>query len=501
MSLLPFRNSPDDLFSFSGSVGRFGANDRQDVIKAQALLANAGYYDLPTPGMPTGWPGGELTRALTRFQKDHGLEPDGTLLPLGPFGVAENGAGETLATLRDKLSGHLEGFAPPSVQEADEFYRDLPKLADEGMPATAVRLQSGDGSRAEYPGLKEVRSDAPSPDYELQPGQQEARAPSPSARPPQRRLEPSRPSPLQPSPLTPGQPRTLPQEPYGPYLPIPRDRIPAEWLPERPIIPQPQIPPPQNGNGITGKLPPIENRPNAPGLGRIVIAEDGKELYVPPLGTWAKDLSPEDRQVADGLSEAFAIAMARPGSRGDEWTQKGVDMYIQGCLEAAKKDLPELAKNLAHVAGGTADGEGITKRKEEYLANVINGLRTRLGSGRSDFTLEFARNVVLRFRANTTSKRADGVTNTTDEQNRLENMDRLTLGNGDYVAEFPKFPEGMSDAEMKKQARKACRDELSKWFEEIVKTGEFKMPAPKDKKLYPGHRILKDLKSDDASSR
>lgn len=94
MSLLPMENLPDDLFSFSGSVGRFGDNNRDDVIKAQALLANAGYYDLPAPGMPTGWPGGKLNNALTRFQKDHGLDPDGTLLPLGRFGVAQNGVGE-----------------------------------------------------------------------------------------------------------------------------------------------------------------------------------------------------------------------------------------------------------------------------------------------------------------------------------------------------------------------------------------------------------------------
>ena len=77
MSLLSKENNPEDLFSFAGSVGRFGDNNRDDVIKAQALLANAGYYELPEPGMPTGWPGGELNRALIRFQKDHGLEPDG----------------------------------------------------------------------------------------------------------------------------------------------------------------------------------------------------------------------------------------------------------------------------------------------------------------------------------------------------------------------------------------------------------------------------------------
>ena len=63
MSLLPKENNSDDLFSFSGSVGRFGDNNRDDVIKAQALLANAGYYDLPEPGCTgASAPGGSWRR-------------------------------------------------------------------------------------------------------------------------------------------------------------------------------------------------------------------------------------------------------------------------------------------------------------------------------------------------------------------------------------------------------------------------------------------------------
>lgn len=501
MSLLSNENSPDDLFSFAGSVGRFGDNNREDVIKAQALLANAGYYDLPEPGMPTGWPGGELNRALTRFQKDHGLDPDGTLLPLGPSGVAQNGVGETAQALQDELGDRLKGFAAPEVQEADDFYRLRPMLAGEGEPQTYVRLR-GDNSTGEYIGLKPVMSDAPPADYELKPGQQEAlyreqRGPLP-------RFLPDGPIVMGGGggPRGGGRPTTQQQTPVQEKSPKPAQPTLGRDVRNPPVAPGQTSPSGATPDFDTTRPPepaqPEEDRQQQdfakPQRGRIVIAEDGKELHVPPLGTWAKDLTPEDRQIADGLSGAFAIEMAkRPGSRGDEWTQKGIDMYVQGCMEAATKDLPKLAENLTHVAGGTENGEGITKRKEEYLANVINGLRTRLGSGRSDFTLEFARNVVLRFRANTTSKRADGVTNTTDEQNRLENMDRLTLGNGDYVAEFPKFPEGMNDAEMKKQARKACSEELSKWFEDIVKTGEFEKPAPDEQKKYLRHRILEDL--------
>ena len=500
MSLLPFKNTADDLFSFAGSVGRFGDNNREDVIKAQALLANAGYYDLPEPGMPTGWPGGELNRALIRFQKDHGLEPDGTLLPLDPSGVTETGVGETVQALQSELSDRLQRFAPPSVQEVDRFYRGWLRSdhPDAEQPRTNVILSSADRGSGEVVGLEPVMRDASPSPVEPKAGQQFALWRDPK-RDPVPRFLPDGPLIMgggggprgggQPAPsqkMTPGRSGSG-KDARSPAMP--GQTSPSQALPDfdttRP--PEPAQPEEDRQQQDFAK----QQR------GRIIIAEDGKELHVPPLGAWAKDLSPDDRQIADGLSDAFAIEMAkRPGSRGDEWTQKGVDMYVQGCLEAAKKDLPKLAENLRHIAGGTQDGRGAARLKEEYLANVINGMRARLGSGRSDFTLEFARNVVLRFRANTTTKLADGVTNTGDEQNRVENMDRLTLGNGDYVAEFPKFPKGMGDAEIKKQARKACGEELTKWFEEIAKTGEFEKPAPKEEKEYPGHRILKDLESD-----
>lgn len=77
MSLSNFEES--DPFSLFGSVGRNGENDRADVIKAQMLLANANALDLPEPGVPTGWAGDGLHRAIGRFQRDNGLEMDGLL--------------------------------------------------------------------------------------------------------------------------------------------------------------------------------------------------------------------------------------------------------------------------------------------------------------------------------------------------------------------------------------------------------------------------------------
>ena len=147
------------------------------MIKAQALLANAGYYDLPAPGMPTGWPGGELNTALTRFQKDHGLDPDGTLLPLGPFGVAQNGVGETAQALKLQLFDRLQRYAPPTVAEVDRFYGG--RRPGEPEPATNVVLKSADGDSGsgEPVGLKPVMmSDEPPVQFEPQPGEQTAYA-------------------------------------------------------------------------------------------------------------------------------------------------------------------------------------------------------------------------------------------------------------------------------------------------------------------------------------
>jgi len=118
-----------DLFSFGGSVGRNGDNDRGDVIKAQTLLADAGYLDLPAPGIPTGWPGDGLTRAITKLQKDNGLEADGLLLPMPQGRVAENGVGETLHLLQQQGGSHLKHRPAMTPQQVDSYWQ-TPRSAE-----------------------------------------------------------------------------------------------------------------------------------------------------------------------------------------------------------------------------------------------------------------------------------------------------------------------------------------------------------------------------------
>ena len=122
-------NLPDlDPFSLSGSVGRFGDNDRGDVIKAQVLFGNTGDYDLAALGAPTGWPGGGLDQAMQRFQKDRGLTVDGIMLP----------GGETLQALQDELGDRLKGYTVPTPDVVDRFYDGRNRFGAEPRPLPAI---------------------------------------------------------------------------------------------------------------------------------------------------------------------------------------------------------------------------------------------------------------------------------------------------------------------------------------------------------------------------
>ncbi|QDO96593.1 hypothetical protein FNB15_04580 [Ferrovibrio terrae] len=142
MSLLSKENFFDNLFSFGGSVGRNGDNGRDDVIKAQTLLADAGYLDLPAPGIPTGWPGDGLTRAITNLQKDNGLEADGLLLPMVQGRVAQNGVGETLHLLQQQSGSHLKNRPALTPQQVDDYWQQPRDAEDEIQLAQANSVQT-----------------------------------------------------------------------------------------------------------------------------------------------------------------------------------------------------------------------------------------------------------------------------------------------------------------------------------------------------------------------
>lgn len=462
MSLLPFKNAADDLFSFAGSVGRFGANDRQDVIKAQALLANAGYYDLPDPGMPTGWPGGELNRALIRFQKDHGLEADGTLLPLDPSGVTETGVGETVQALQNQLSDRLQRFAPPTVNEVDRFYRG--RRPGEAEPETDVVLKSADSDADEPIGVKPVMSDALPEQIEPKAGEQTAF------------LAPAVQVGVRLAPQIPNLLRGL------------GIMAPAITLPLSGDSQQPTDKPDNDAQRPAEPAQPEEDRQQQdfakPQRGRIVIAEDGKELHVPPLGTWADDLSPEKRQIADTINDALAEEMAikHGGSRGSEHTQAGVNAGIEGCIEALEDVLPDAV--IKHIAGGNEDGvaENDPLSEEHLWEFDDDGNPVRKGSNRTDWTVLILRNIAAAIRGNTYDTQGGEVAGR--ESNAESGINRKA--NDDKMVMIEKHGGTRSTADIRRDAYERCYKAAQEIRSDWTKKGEFKRPKPDVPAEYDG---------------
>lgn len=168
----------DDLFRLQGSVGAGASNDRDDVIRAQILLGNAGYYDLAGIGGPTGWPGGELTRAIRSYQADRGLTPDGVMLPLqlaandsggsgvdsaggAAAGVDTDGRGETIAALRGELGGRLLGRRAPGTAAVNAHFDRRARRAGPDQPYDSPIAMPETGAEGEPLGVLKPRADAP----------------------------------------------------------------------------------------------------------------------------------------------------------------------------------------------------------------------------------------------------------------------------------------------------------------------------------------------------
>ncbi|MBI4969224.1 MAG: hypothetical protein HZC25_14000 [Rhodospirillales bacterium] len=118
-----------DWFTLFEPVGMEGRNRRDDTIKVESLLGNAGYFDLDRTDGPTGYWGSRADQGLREFQTDHGLDVDGLILPKGP----------TLKALHGKVGGLLQGFPAPTPDEIDDHHQrlglDKPGLIRFGRPA------------------------------------------------------------------------------------------------------------------------------------------------------------------------------------------------------------------------------------------------------------------------------------------------------------------------------------------------------------------------------
>lgn len=324
MSLLSFPES-DDPFHFSGSVGRNGDNDRTDVIKAQMLLASTGEYDLPRPGVPTGWAGEPLFRAIGRVQKANGLPVDGLLLPLRGGIVGENGEGETLMRLQGLLGERMRGEAIPTPQQVDGFFETYARNPDALPGYRTMEKREGDPT----PILQTLEGGSP-PTLPFQ-------------RPEKQGLGNSEEGPQEavlPAALIPALPYLLGGSGLaaigaGQYLKqqYEKNGAPFTRAPDLPAAPpsrplgdaekeQATVPPFQPPEVDTQ----LEGRPAADKL------PDREQLIPPETKEWISGLPPAQQPVAEGLA-GIIVEAHQFGPRGSPQTEQATQIVTQVCFE------------------------------------------------------------------------------------------------------------------------------------------------------------------------
>jgi hypothetical protein len=399
MSLLPL--SPDqhdrrppigdfgDLFRFTGAVGPEAANARDDVIRAQILLGESGDLDLDGLGGPTGWPGGELTRGLKRYQRRKGLTVDGLMLP----------DGETITALQDDLHGRLARYRTPTTAEVDRFHDRLARYRADGsdhVKRPRMELERLDGETFTYA----LRSGADMPQSNVQSDIDFDQAPifTPGAQVAQ--IAP----PVNPATGAAGIAAAA-QHPYG--------VTPAEakagqqidkWFEEKVNLlglPWQMYQGLTNGQSsatssqpidpeiaAAGKTPPL--MPSAPEEpppeGRKVEEREAtlEELIPPEMKPWVEGLEPFDQQLARELMLIY-------NRRGGPETIKGNAIIVKEMMDALKR-YPTLADGMKHVGGSHSpknDQPGDTaddtyKKELQYPESDVK--RQRKGSSWADIT-------------------------------------------------------------------------------------------------------------------
>lgn len=480
-----------DPFVLSGSVGRFGDNRRDDLIKAQILLANAGYYDLPRPGAPTGWPSGALNQAIRRYQKDQGLEPDGTILPLSEAGggIGRNGEGETLAALQGELGDRLTGRAAPTPEQVDAFYEQRARqLARDGedapSPPTPIALRGEDGS-AKAPlgtvpanGPAPVMSDIDPPPQQLKPGQQEA-------------LLPAALIPVAEAALTYGVPLLLggayaasqmqqgqqnASTSQGPSLleraktlhedgktldPRTSQDDLAAFTPLPGIEPAPPSRPVGEADKQAAQTPPLippqvndklQGRPAEP------VEPTVEQLIPPKLAGWITKLPPLEQPLAKDFA---GIILERNdfGSRGKPETEKATRIAVKTCL-AELQNYPEMRDKLKHFAGSYRNGnEGVKNYRPEEVIRNKDGSN---GFSRPDASFGDKQNPESPYsaRLNTVDVKKTGVehdeASLTANERRRYNKLKTNIYNG-VTGWARKMRPGESDAAYGRYVAKRCR--------------------------------------------
>ncbi|WP_185973797.1 peptidoglycan-binding domain-containing protein [Ferrovibrio terrae] len=330
------------------------------MIKAQTLLSSLGEYELPAPGVPTGWAGEPLFRAIGRVQKANGLPVDGLLLPLRNGMAGENGEGETLMSLQGLLGGRLRGQPIPTPQQVDRFFESYARDPDALPPYRTMEKRDGDPE----PTLQtmEWRGPEQKPQIQLLNTSMTDEAPASPPAPGQQEtmLPVALPLLLMGAPLAIGASEYLRQQ----YL---KNR--GETFTHPPTMPDA---PPSRPMGETEKagatvppLQPSESKPPQQGRPAADKQPDDERLIPPETKEWISGLPPAQQPVAEGLA-GIIVELNPYGSRGKPETEKANRIMVRTCLEELQA-YPDLAGELKHVAGAYKDGD----ESDKYLREEV----------------------------------------------------------------------------------------------------------------------------------
>lgn len=418
----------------TGPVGREAANDRQDVINAQVMLANAGYLDLAATGGPTGWPGSELVRALTRFQRDHGATPDGLLLPEGFNDDPRNG--ETLRLMQEALGGRLDGFAIPTPDQVDRHHAGPDAAAGNRITVTADPGRGLPAGVVMPEDERQVLTDADDGDpMPLQPDRQYAQTVLPVSPPPALAAGAGAalPAGTPPVVVSPDHDRAgaMLERALGntvkgiDALQDRHDRamdriVPGLGTAAKIVRQTPQIinlltQPDNTAFKPTGALPPLppsepmserdraltQTPPSEPV--QIDMKHDGlpaepvepyiEKLIPPELKLWVDTRPPHEQPFAKDLI-GIILEYNEHGIRGKPETVKANRIAAKACMDTLQ-EYPRLT-GIAHVRGGYKDGNS-----DAYLKEIITkpGSGSLLGSSRPDlsFINEIVKSYAARF--------------------------------------------------------------------------------------------------------
>ncbi|MFN3398923.1 MAG: peptidoglycan-binding domain-containing protein [Ferrovibrio sp.] len=402
MSLLPLasdqpnRPTPTgnfgDLFRFTGAIGPEAANARDDVIRAQILLGESGDLDLDSLGGPTGWPGGELTRGLKRYQRRKGLTVDGLMLP----------DGETITALQDDLYDRLARYRTPTTAEVDRFHDRLARYRTDGnddVKRPRIELERLDGgtlpyalrSGADTSQSSGVQSDI---DFDQSPaftsGAQVAQIAPPVH--PGASIAGIAGAAQHPYGVTPAEAKAGQQidkwfEEKVNLLGLPWQMYQGLTNGQSPATSSPPMDPKIEAAGKTPPLKPSAPEEEPPEGSKAEEREPTLEELIPPdMKPWVEGLEPFDQQLARELMLIY-------NRRGGPETIKGNAIIVKEMMDALKK-YPALADEITHVGGSHSakngqpgdDDENNYLKERHYLKSGAPG--ERKGGSWADMTFE-----------------------------------------------------------------------------------------------------------------